>query len=195
MAEETKNKEVEEEVTKQEESKKETKEDKKADESKKEEAKYTDDDINKIIDSKFAKWQKQKEEEINEAKKLADMNAQEKAEFERDKIRKELDELRKAKTISEMSTTARGMLKEKNISIDDKLLNILVSDNAEKTKENVESFSSLFDKAVEKAVLDRIKNPNHKRGTTSTMKREDIMKIKDTALRQQKIKENMHLFE
>lgn len=195
MAEETKNEEVKEEETKQEESKKEAKEDKKADESKKEEAKYTDDDIDRIVGEKFAKWQKKKEEEISEAKKLADMNAQEKAEFERDKIRKELDELRKAKTINEMSTTARGMLKEKNISIDDKLLNILVSDNAEKTKENVESFSSMFDKAVEKAVLDKIKNPNHKRGTTSTMKKEDIMKIKDTALRQQKIKENMHLFE
>ncbi|NBI08239.1 DUF4355 domain-containing protein [Senegalia massiliensis] len=174
--------------------KEETKKEQKADESKKE-AKYTDEDINKIIDSKFAKWQKQKEEEINEAKKLADMNAQEKAEFERDKIREELKELRKAKTISEMSSTARSMLKEKNISIDDKLLNVLVSDDAEKTKENVESFSDMFSKAVEKAVLDKIKNPNDKKGTTSTVTKEEIMKIKDTTLRQQKIKENMHLFE
>lgn len=159
------------------------------------EKKYTDADIDEIVNGKFAKWQQKKEEEINEAKKLADMNAQQKAEFERDKIQKELQELRKANTLNEMSGTARTMLKDNNVTVEDDLLNILVSDDADKTKANVDSFVSMFNKAVDKAVLDRIKNPNEKRGTTSTMTKESIMKIKDTATRQAEIKKHIHLFE
>ena len=166
-------------------------EDKRVDEPEK---KYTDADIDEIVNGKFAKWQEKKEKEINEAKKLADMNAQQKAEFERDKIQKELEELRKANTLNEMSGTARNMLKEHNINVEDTFLEMLVSDDAEKTKERVDSFSKMFNDAADKAVLERIKNPNDKRGVTSTMTKQDIMNIKDTATRQQKIKENIQLF-
>ena len=158
------------------------------------EKKYTDADIDEIVNSKFAKWQEKKEKEINEAKKLADMNAQQKAEFERDKIQKELEELRRANTLNEMSGTARSMLKEENINVEDDFLEVLVSEDADKTKARVDSFSKMFNDAVEKEVLARIKNPNDKRGTTSTLSKKEIMSIKDTATRQKKIKENMHLF-
>src|SRR5699024_4325365 len=125
---------------------------------KEDDKKYSDEDLDRIINEKFAKWQEKKEKEINEAKKLADMNAQQKAEYERDQLQKELDELRKANTLNEMTSTARNMLKERNVSIDDELLSTLVTDDAEKTKENVESFANMFEEAVEKAVLEKIKN-------------------------------------
>ena len=57
------------------------------------EKKYSDADVNAIIDKKFAKWQKEQESKIKEAEKLAEMNAQEKAEYERDELQKKLDEL------------------------------------------------------------------------------------------------------
>lgn len=63
-------------------------EESKADEAKKSEAKYTDEDLDKIISAKFDKWQKQKDKEVSEAQKLAEMTAQEKAEYERDKLQK-----------------------------------------------------------------------------------------------------------
>lgn len=50
------------------------------------EKKYTDADVDAIIDKKFAKWQKDYESKVDEAKKLAEMTAQQKAEFERDKL-------------------------------------------------------------------------------------------------------------
>ncbi|MCR2045493.1 DUF4355 domain-containing protein [Anaerosalibacter massiliensis] len=168
--------------------------DTKENQKKEDDKKYSDEDLDRIINEKFAKWQEKKEKEINEAKKLADMNAQQKAEYERDQLQKELDELRKANTLNEMTSTARNMLKERNVSIDDELLSTLVTDDAEKTKENVESFANMFEEAVEKAVLEKIKNPNEKRGTTSGITKEEIMQIKDRGLRQQKIKENIHLF-
>ncbi|MBV1817334.1 DUF4355 domain-containing protein [Bacteroidales bacterium MSK.15.36] len=186
--------EEEETVNKDTEKEDEKKLDTKENQKKEDDKKYSDEDLDRIINEKFAKWQEKKEKEISEAKKLADMNAQQKAEYERDQLQRELDELRKANTLNEMTSTARNMLKERNVSIDDELLSTLVTDDAEKTKENVESFANMFEEAVEKAVLEKIKNPNEKRGTTSGITKEEIMQIKDRGLRQQKIKENIHLF-
>ena len=74
------------------------------------EPKYTDEDVDKLFNKKFAEWEKKKQKEIDEAKKLAEMNAQERAEHERDELQKKLDALEKKDTLSEMTKTARKML-------------------------------------------------------------------------------------
>lgn len=158
------------------------------------EKKYSDDDVDRIIEKKFEKWKKQQQKEIDEAKKLADMNAQQKAEYERDKLQEELDELRNAKTISEMSKTARNMLKEKNINIDDDLLSVLVTKEAESTKSNVENFITLFESAVEKAVNDRVKSKTPKKFNSKTLTKDDILNIEDKRERRKAIAENLDLF-
>lgn len=166
-----------------------------SEDKKQNEKKYTDDEVDEIINKKFEKWTKQKEKEMNEAKKLADMTAQEKVEYERNQLKKELEELRNANTISEMSKTARGILKEKNIDISDELLSMLVTKEADTTKKNVESFAEMFDKAVEKAVNEKLKgNPPKKGPGNKTLTKEDILNIKDRTERQKKIAENMELF-
>lgn len=159
------------------------------------EKKYTDDEVDEIINKKFEKWTKQKEKEMDEAKKLADMTAQEKVEYERNQLKKELEELRNANTISEMSKTARGILKERNIDISDELLSMLVTKEADTTKKNVEGFAEMFDKAVEKAVNEKLKgNPPKKGPGNKTLTKEDILNIKDRTERQRKIAENIELF-
>ena len=166
-----------------------------SEDKKQNEKKYTDDEVNEIINKKFEKWTKQKEKEMDEAKKLADMTAQEKVEYERNQLKKELEELRNANTISEMSKTARGILKEKNIDISDELLSMLVTKEADTTKKNVEGFSDMFNKAVEKAVNEKLKgNPPKKGPGNKTLTKEDILNIKDRTERQKKIAENMELF-
>lgn len=166
-----------------------------SDDKKQNEKKYTDDEVNEIINKKFEKWTKQKEKEMDEAKKLADMTAQEKVEYERNQLKKELEELRNANTISEMSKTARGILKERNIDISDELLSMLVTKEADTTKKNVEGFAEMFDKAVEKAVNEKLKgNPPKKGPGNKTLTKEDILNIKDRTERQKKIAENMELF-
>ena len=166
-----------------------------SEDKKQNEKKYTDDEVDEIINKKFEKWTKQKEKEMDEAKKLADMTAQEKVEYERNQLKKELEELRNANTISEMSKTARGILKEKNIDISDELLSMLVTKEADTTKKNVEGFAEMFDKAVEKAVNEKLKgNPPKKGPGNKTLTKEDILNIKDRTERQKKIAENMELF-
>ena len=165
-----------------------------SDDKKQNEKKYTDDEVNEIINKKFEKWTKQKEKEMDEAKKLADMTAQEKVEYERNQLKKELEELRNANTISEMSKTARGILKERNIDISDELLSMLVTKEADTTKKNVEGFAEMFDKAVEKAVNEKLKGNPPKKGSNKTLTKEDILNIKDRTERQRKIAENIELF-
>lgn len=165
-----------------------------SDDKKQNEKKYTDDEVDEIINKKFEKWTKQKEKEMDEAKKLADMTAQEKVEYERNQLKKELEELRNANTISEMSKTARGILKERNIDISDELLSMLVTKEADTTKKNVEGFAEMFDKAVEKAVNEKLKGNPPKKGSNKTLTKEDILNIKDRTERQRKIAENIELF-
>lgn len=160
------------------------------------EKKSTDADLNSIIDKKFAEWQKKKEKEVDEAKKLAEMNATEKAEYERDKLQKQLDEMMKEKSLTEMTKVARKMLSEDGINITDELLANLVSDSAENTKEAVKSFIELFKSAVNDAVKDALKGKAPKNSTGSdSITKEKIMKVKDRAERQKLIAEHMDLFE
>ena len=42
------------------------------------EAKYTDDDLDRILNRKFAEWQKKKDKEVDEARRLASMTEEEK---------------------------------------------------------------------------------------------------------------------
>lgn len=171
----------------------ETKKDEKKGEGEK---KYTDADLNSIIDKKFAEWQKKKEKEVDEAKKLAEMNATEKAEYERDKLQKQLDEMMKEKSLTEMTKVARKMLSEDGINITDELLANLVNDSAENTKEAVKSFIELFKSAVNDAVKDALKGKAPKNSTGSdSITKEKIMKVKDRAERQKLIAEHMDLFE
>lgn len=123
------------------------------------EKKYSDEDVNSIIDKKFAKWQKEKDEAlqakedaIEEAKKLEKMNAEEKQEHERQKLEKELEEYKRKDQFYQLSKEASKMLSEHQISADDELLEVLVKDDAEGTSKAVNGFVELLNAKVEDGV-------------------------------------------
>lgn len=158
------------------------------------EKKYSDKDIDEIVNKKFSKWQQQQEKKIAEEKKLAEMNASEKAAYETKQLKEELEELRAAKTQSEMTKIARGMLVENSVSIDDELLSVLVTKEAETTKSNVDSFIKTFNAEVEKAVNEKLKGKTPTIMTGGKLSREDILKIPNQKDRQKAISENLELF-
>lgn len=163
-------------------------------EPKPKEVKYTDDDLDKIINKKFAEWQEKKQKEIDEAKKLAGMSAQEKTEHELNETKQQLEMLMKQQTLTEMSKTARSILSEKNINVSDDLLSMLVSSDADKTKSNIDSFVTLFQSSVKSAVAEALKGNVPKTGTTSGITKEQIMSVKNRNERQRLIQENIGLF-
>ena len=129
------------------------------------EKKYSDKDLDEILNKKFAKWQEKQQKAVDEAKKLGEMNAQEKAEYERDKLQKELDELKEKNALAEMSKVARKMLSDDGISVSDELLAMLVTTDATTTKAAVDGFSKAYKEAVENAVKDRLRGEIPKRGS------------------------------
>ena len=159
------------------------------------EKKYSDADLDKIINQKFAKWQKDQEKAVSEAKKLASMTEQEKAEHERDEIKKELEALKKANNMAEMGKQARKMLNEDGINIPDDLVNLIIAEDAETTKDTVQQFSKLFKAAVQDAVKEALKGKTPGTGSSSgTVTKEQIMKIKDRTERQRMIQKHRDLF-
>ena len=149
-----------------------------------------------ILNKKFAEWQKKQQKAVDEAQKLATMNATQKAEYERDQLQNELDELKRVSALSEMSKTARKMLSDSGIIISDDLLSVMVTEDAETTKAAVDGFSKLFTEAVESAVKERLKGepPRKGSGGAAAMTKEQIMAIRDPELRQKAMLDNKHLF-
>ena len=131
---------------------------------KKEEKVFTHDDFNRLFNQKYAELEQKKQKEIDEAKKLAEMNAEEKANFKAqqekeraDKVQAELDEYKRKDALNEMSKTARKMLAEENINISDELLSRLVTTDAAETKSAVDSFAKMYKEAVESGVKERLR--------------------------------------
>lgn len=173
------------------------KETKKDEDVKKEqsEKKYTDEDVNQIINSKFKKWKMEQEKKISEAQKLAQMDEAEKAEYERKQLEEELQKLRSEKTKSEMISVSRKMLQENNISISDDLISSIITEDADKTKENIKAFIENFNSAVEKEVNERLKSTPPKRmSNNKTLSKKDIFDVKDPVERRKLIAANMELF-
>lgn len=161
----------------------------------KQQPKYTDADVDALIGKKFAKWQEQQEAKIAEAAKLAEMNAQQKAEYERDKVQKELDEYKRRDTVNAMVAESRRQLSEQGITVSDDILARLVGETAEETKASVDAFSMAFTAAVEDAVKKQLAGKAPAAGVaTKTMTKEEILAIKDPIARQASIREHMDLF-
>jgi len=170
-------------------------------EKKEPELKYSDDDVDKIVDKKYAKWQKQQEEKINElkeAQKLEKMNEDEKADYTIKKLQKELEGYKKRENQSAMAKVAQSMLVEEGFNISSDLVSNLITDEAESTKDNVKDFTKLLKETVEKEVNERLKgkSPTVKTTSTKTAKatKNEILGIKDPVKRQEAIANNLDLF-
>lgn len=161
----------------------------------KQQPKYTDADVDEIVSKRLAKWEKQQAAKVEEAAKLAEMNAQQKAEYERDKVQKELDEYKRRDTVNAMVAESRSQLSEQGIAVSDDILARLVGETAEETKASVDAFSTAFTAAVEDAVKRQLAGKAPAAGVaTKTMTKEEILAIKDPITRQAAIRDNIGLF-
>lgn len=169
-------------------------------EEEKPELKYTDKDVDEIVNKKYAKWQKQKEEEEQkrlEAEKFKNMTADEQTQKRLNDMEKELKSYKEKEQLSEMKNVARAYFTEEGISISDGMLSALITKDADSTKENVSNYIESFKQEVEKGVNSKLagKTPTvQKRTPTSTKTKDEIMAIKDTNKRRKLIAENPDLF-
>lgn len=163
------------------------------------EKKYTDADIDKIVKERLARERKAAEKKARqqaEAEKLKNMTAAEKRDAEFEEMKARLATLEAEKNQASMLSTASDILKDAGIVVSSKLVGHLIAETADETKANVDEFVKLYNDAVNKGVKAAMKasGSNPKKGGTSTLTREEIMKVKNPTERQKLIKENMHLF-
>lgn len=137
---------------------------------------------------------KEKENAVKEAEKLAKMNKDQKNEYEMEKLRKENEELRQREAMNSMRNEARSMFSEKNITATDDLLDIVVTTEAESTQKNIDAITNVINNIVKEQVKESLRNGAPKNVKSGGMTREDIMNIKDSDERQMAIAQNRHLF-
>ncbi len=154
--------------------------------------------VDEILERRVAHEKKKADEyakeKAEEAAKLAKMNKDQKAEYEREKLEVELKQLRAEKALNEMRSEARVMFKDKDIDVSDELLDIVVSDSAETTKNNVDNLTKILDEMVQKKVQEILRQNSPKSFSKSGLSRDEILAIKDDSERQNAIAQNMHLF-
>ena len=90
-----------------------------------------------------------------EAEKMAKMNAEQKAQYEREKKEGELSKREAEITKRELTATAKEQLAEKGLPTS--LASILNYTNAEECTASIDAVEKAFQEAVEKAVNDRLK--------------------------------------
>jgi len=169
----------------------------KQDKNEQDEKTFTQSELEEIIKQRLARAEKDKQEAIKEAEKLAKMNAEQKREYELEKTQRENEELKAKLNRFELGKEATSMLSEQGIVANDEILDFVVREDAEQTKTAVEAFSKLVKDLTEQLVREKLKgnSPTKQTTQTATMSKEDIMGIRDTEKRQRLIKENIHLFQ
>ena len=86
------------------------------------------------------------------------------------------------------------MISAKGVAGGDRLVVMLIAEDADATKSAVDSVIKAFQDAVSKAGKEALKGGGPKKGGSSKMTKEQIMKVANRTERQRLIQENMHLF-
>ncbi len=169
----------------------------KDDQPKDDEPKFTQKQLDKIVQDRVNRLEQDKQDAIDEAKKLAKMNADEKREYEFEKLQEENKRLLAEQNRYSLGKEATKILAESNIVATDEILEFVVREDADKTSAAVKAFSDLVDKVSDERMKEKLKGKSPKKQTSqqSTMTKTEIMKVQDTGQRQKLIKENIHLFQ
>ncbi|MBY4972936.1 DUF4355 domain-containing protein [Streptococcus suis] len=133
---------------------------------------FTQDEVNSLIEKRLAKqeksFNKRIQEKLDEAEKLRQMNAEQKAEYEAQKQAAYIAELEATINRSGLEKEASKILSGVGIAVDDNILGFVVKDTAEATKEAVESFSALVNDLADKKVSEMLKGKTPKKVEQTT---------------------------
>lgn len=130
------------------------------------EKKYSDADVDKIVEKKFAKWKAKHEEDLETAKKeavkLAKMNADQKKDYELEKIKAENESLKADAAKIELGKEAAKILKESKIDATQDILDLVVGSDADSTKANIDKFVGIIKAQIAAAEVERAKGKTPK---------------------------------
>nr|DAZ81564.1 MAG TPA: capsid scaffolding protein [Caudoviricetes sp.] len=136
-----------------------------------EEKKYTDKDVDAIVNKRFAKWKTEQEQAVKsakeEAEKLAKMNAEQKQNYEIEKLQKENEKLKQEAAKVELSRSATGILAEKGIEATQDVLDFVVGNDADDTNAKIDKLVKIVESQLKKAEIARATGSTPKTMTNS----------------------------
>lgn len=133
------------------------------------EAKYTDADVDGMIQSRLARERAKIEREVREqlakeandaqtqAQKLENMTELQRAQYEAKQLKAKNEALEAERDLSRQMAIARRELSDAGISMGDDLLSMFVAADAEKTGAAIDRIKELWPKAVNEAVQKELK--------------------------------------
>lgn len=162
---------------------------------------FTQDELDHIVQERVkravAKAQKDAEDKIKQAQsegeRLAKLTKDERAKEEEAKRLADLEAREKAIAVKELRIETQSLLADEGLPIE--FLDVVMADTAEAVKDNITSVRKVFDEAVEKRVNERLTQDKPRRGATAgAMSKAEIMAVTDVNERQKLIAENLELF-
>lgn len=136
-----------------------------------EEKKYTDKDVDAIVNKRFAKWKTEQEQAVKsakeEAEKLAKMNAEQKQNYEIEKLQEENEKLKQEAAKVELSRSATGILAEKGIEATQDVLDFVVGNDADDTNAKIDKLVKIVEYQLKKAEIARATGTTPKTMTNS----------------------------
>ena len=162
---------------------------------------FTRAEIGKMLAAERAKWEDEQAEIIEQAKeqaksegeRLAKMTKDERAKEEEARRIQAIEERERVLAEKEMRVATQTLLSEEGLPVE--FLDFVISETAEVTKEKIGLLRSVFDKAVESRVDERLAQKAPRKGTGPvSLTKAEIMAVEDDDQRQALIAANIGLF-
>ena len=128
----------------------------------KEEKTFTQAELDKILNKKFAQWQKKTEEAKAEAERKAKLTEAEKLAEER----KEFEAMKKQFEYEQRVNSTSKVLASNNLPIE--FADFLIAESDEATTQRVDLFKNSFNEALENALVERLNGNTPKTSTVQT---------------------------
>jgi len=128
---------------------------------------FTQEELDKIIEKRLARALKKANEEKQEAEKLAKMSAEERAKAEFEKEKQKFEDERKQYQREKMELEVIKQMSSKGLPTE--FATYLIADDAETALNNIKTFEAEWQKAIEKAVNEKLKGSTPKTGNTANI--------------------------
>lgn len=150
---------------------------------------FTQEEVNNIVEKRLNKEKNKWKNEVDQAKRLAEMSAEERAREEFRIKQQQFEEEKAAFEKEKLLVQTQKELSAKNVPIE--FADMLVKEDAEATKAAIDAFAQLYNQSVEKGVSNKMKGrpPKTKQTPSDGLDRAAFMKL-SLAEQQKMAKEN-----
>ncbi len=135
---------------------------------------FTRKDVNAMIAAAVKKAQEEAKKQIEEEKRISTLSAEEKAKEEKRALEEKLKEYESKEAYNNALTDTKKELEDRKLPLG--FAEFLVDSDSTKALESIKTFEKSFKEEVQKAVEERLKNPNAPKNLEHGLTQEEQLK-------------------